>query len=104
MLSILVLKITACVLGYLIVRLGHDTLIKGISGEIDFGFSGSGIKTTLKSGSPGAFFVLMGAAIILWGLTVQKPMEIKMLPSSGSPIVENTKEEGAPLHRTSVPD
>ncbi len=104
MLSILALKITACVLGYMIVRLGHDTLIKGISGEIDFGFSGSGIKTKLKSGSPGAFFVLMGAAIILWGLTVKKPMEIKMLPSYDSPEVENIKEEGTSLHRTSIPD
>ncbi|MBU1341649.1 MAG: hypothetical protein KKE44_23695 [Proteobacteria bacterium] len=104
MASILVLKITACVLGYLIVRLGHDTLIKGISGEIDFGFSGSGIKTKLKAGSPGALFVLMGAAIILWGLTVQKPMEIKMLPASPVAGIEEVRQESNPLHRTSVPD
>jgi len=87
MFSILILKITAFVLGYLIVRLGHDTLIKGIAGQIDFGFKGSGFKTKLKSASPGGLFVLMGAAIIIWGLTVQKPMEIKGFyspPKSGA--------------------
>ncbi|HEC15605.1 MAG TPA: hypothetical protein ENI99_03390 [Sedimenticola sp.] len=65
MLSITAIKITAFILGYLIVRLGHDTLIKGITGEIDFGFKGSGIETKLKAGSPGAFFILAGAAIIM---------------------------------------
>ena len=97
-------KITACVLGYLIVRLGHDTLVKGISGEIDFGFSGSGFQTKLKAGSPGALFVLMGAAIIIWGLAVQKPMEIKMLPSNHNAVAEKLIDGNGSLHRTPVPD
>ena len=75
MLSVLILKITAFILGYLIVKLGHDTMIKGVTGEVDFGFEGSGFKTKLKSGSPGAFFVLAGAAIIIWALFVEKPFE-----------------------------
>lgn len=104
MFSILALKITAFVLGYLIVRLGHDTLIKGISGEIDFGFSGSGFTTKLKSGSPGALFVVMGAAIIIWGLMVQKPMEIKVIPSSPAVLEQETQQQSVPLHRTPVPD
>lgn len=104
MLSVLVLKITAFVLGYLIVRLGHDTLIKGITGEIDFGFSGSGFKTKLKSASPGALFVVMGAAIIIWGLAVEKPMEIKTLPYSDRPAIEDVKQGSKTLHRTPVPD
>jgi len=74
--SILVMKITAFILGYLIVKLGHDTLIKGISGEIDFGFKGGGISTKLKSGSPGAFFILAGAAIIMWAMFVEKTYEV----------------------------
>jgi hypothetical protein len=104
MLSVLVLKITAFVLGYLIVRLGHDTLIKGVSGQIDFGFSGSGLRAKLKAASPGALFVLMGAAIILWGLTVQKPMEIKMLPSpqQTAPMGPATGTEKP--HRPAVPE
>jgi hypothetical protein len=80
MISVLALKVTAFVLGYLIVRLGHDTLIRGVTGEIDFGFSGSGFKTKLKAASPGALFVLMGAAIIIWGLAMQKPFEVKAGP------------------------
>ena len=76
MLAVLALKVTAFVLGYLIVRLGHDTLIKGVTGEVDFGFSAGRINTKLKSASPGAFFVLAGAAIIVWGLTVEKPFKL----------------------------
>lgn len=104
MISILILKVTAFVLGYLIVRLGHDTMIKGVSGAIDFGFSGSGFKTKLKSASPGAFFVLMGAAIILWGLTVKKPMEIGPFNTPQKTIIQTSQRESDTLHRTEVPD
>lgn len=75
MVCMLIMKITALVLGYFIVKLGHDTLIKGVTGDIDFGFKGSGFTTKLKAGSPGAFFVLAGAAIIMWALFVEKRFE-----------------------------
>lgn len=104
MLSILVLKVTAFVLGYLIVRLGHDTLIKGVTGEIDFGFSGSGFKTKLKAASPGALFILMGAAIILWGLAVEKPMAIKMSPPAQYQSGPEVKKDAETMHRAEVPD
>lgn len=104
MISILILKVTAFVLGYLIVRLGHDTLIKGVTGSIDFGFSGSGFKTKLKSASPGALFVLMGAAIILWGLTVEKPMEIKTVNAPQKTIEQSTQQKSDTLHRAKVPN
>lgn len=80
--SVTAMKVTAFVIGYLIVRLGHDTLVRGISGDIDFGFSGSGIDAKLKAASPGTFFVLAGAAIIVWGLFVEKPLDIKMAPAT----------------------
>ncbi|MDF1553677.1 MAG: hypothetical protein P1P84_11475 [Deferrisomatales bacterium] len=102
MLSVLVLKVTAFVLGYLIVRLGHDTMIKGVSGQIDFGFSGSGIKAKLKSASPGALFVLMGSAIIIWGLTVEKPMKIK-IPLAAQQEAAQQKQED-PLRRVPIGD
>jgi hypothetical protein len=104
MISILALKITAFVLGYLIVRLGHDTLVKGVTGEIDFGFSGSGFKAKLKAASPGALFVLMGAAIILWGLAVQKPFEVKAGPAAEQTAVQAAPKAGEGLHRAKVPD
>jgi len=81
MLSVTAIKITAFILGYLIVKMGHDTLIRGVSGDIDFGFEGSGFKTKLKAGSPGALFIVAGAAIIIWGLTVERPMGISLSPS-----------------------
>ena len=75
MLCVVVLKIVAFIIGYLIVKLGHDTFVKGITGEFDFGFSGRGVSAKLKSAAPGTFFVLAGAAIILWGLFVSKPYD-----------------------------
>lgn len=78
----LVMKVTAIVIGYLIVRLGHDTLIRGITGELDFGFSGGGTEAKLKSATPGAAFVLAGAAIIVWALAVQKPFDMQIGPPS----------------------
>lgn len=81
MISVLILKITAFVLGYLIVKLGHDTLIKGITGEFNFGFTGSGFSAKLKSASPGALFVLMGSAIIIWSMTVEKPFKVEAFPA-----------------------
>lgn len=92
MVSILTMKVTAIVLGYLIVKLGHDTFIKGITGEIDFGFEGSGFSTKLKSGSPGAFFVLAGAAIIMWALFVEKTYEIER-PTKDPAAQQNQKED-----------
>lgn len=107
MLSVTAIKITAFVLGYLIVRLGHDTLIKGITGEIDFGFTGQGVEAKLKAGSPGAIFIVAGAAIIIWGLTVERPMSLSLNP----PVAEATvpapavESPAAPaIDRRSVPD
>jgi len=95
-LSITAMKICAFVIGYLIVKLGHDTLIKGVSGDIDFGFSGAGIETKLKSASPGAFFVLAGAAIIMWGLFVEKPITLSMGPNTAQPALPATDKN--PTH------
>ncbi len=80
MISVLALKITAFIIGFFVIKLGHDTLVKGITGEFDFGFSGSGIKTKLKSASPGTFFVLMGTAIIIWSMVAEKPLKINTKP------------------------
>jgi hypothetical protein len=76
--GVVVLKITAFILGYFIVRLGHDTLVKGVTGAFDFGFTGGGVRAKLKAAAPGTFFVLAGAAIIIWGLFVSKPYEIEL--------------------------
>jgi len=87
-LSTVAMKITAIVIGYLIVRLGHDTLIRGITGDINFGFEGEGVGVKLKAASPGAAFVLAGAAIVIWGLTVDKPFSMKV---GDPPVVESNQ-------------
>ncbi len=84
----LAMKITAIVIGYLIVRLGHDTLVRGVTGELDFGFTGGAVETKLKSASPGAAFVLAGAAIIIWALAVEKPFEMTTGPTQAISDVE----------------
>jgi hypothetical protein len=104
MISMLVLKVTAFVLGYLIVKLGHDTMIRGVTGEVDFGFSGSGFETKLKSASPGAFFILMGAAIIIWGIMVDKPFTIEVPSQQSTAADPRPSESASGLHRPEVPD
>ena len=102
MLIVAVMKLTAFVLGYLIVKLGHDTLIKGVTGQIDFGFKSGAVSGKLKSGSPGAFFVLAGGAIIAWGLFVKKPMEIVVpVAAMQTPAGQSAPEKPAP--RLDVP-
>ncbi len=77
--AILILKLTAFFIGFKTVVMGHDLLIKGIKGDFDFTFSSnSAISTKLQSASPGTFFVLLGTALIAWGLFVEKPMSIKL--------------------------
>jgi hypothetical protein len=90
--SITAMKICAFVIGYFIVKLGHDTLIKGVSGDIDFGFTGGGVETKLKSASPGAFFVLAGSAIIMWGLFVEKPISLSLGPSTANEVQQSTND------------
>ena len=100
----LVLKVTAFILGYLIVKLGHDTMIRGVTGDIDFGFSGSGFETKLKSASPGAFFILMGAAIIIWGLAVDKPFTVEVPQKQSTEAVKSLSDNGSGLRRAMVPE
>lgn len=104
MISILLLKITAFILGYLIVKLGHDTLIKGITGDFDFGFSGSGFNTKLKSASPGLFFVFMGSAIIIWSMVVDKPLKIATTPSTTIETKEQKSETEMKEEKDEIPD
>jgi hypothetical protein len=97
----LAMKITAIVIGYLVVRLGHDTLVRGITGELDFGFTGSGVEAKLKSASPGAAFVLAGAAIIIWALVVDKPFNMTVGPQQA---VANVEQAEQLIDGPSLPD
>lgn len=104
MISVLILKITAFVLGFLIVKMGHNTLVRGITGEFDFGFSGSGFTTKLKSASPGLLFVLMGALIIIWSMAVEKPLEVASIPSTTTETIIQTPGGSTTETKDPIPD
>lgn len=85
--SILIMKLVAMLIGYRIVKLGYDALLKGIKGEFDFGGKVTDkMEIKLLSASPGLFFVLFGSAIIVWALTVEKPIKYGVeVPSGPAP-------------------
>jgi hypothetical protein len=73
--AIVLIKVTAIVVGYKIVKLGYDALIRGAKGEFDFGGKIEN-KAELKliATSPGLFFVLFGSFVVMWALFVEKPV------------------------------
>ena len=76
--AILAMKLTAIVVGYKIVKLGYEALIRGIKGEFDFGGKITNqAEVKLLSASPGLFFVLFGSFVICWALFVEKPVSFE---------------------------
>ncbi len=69
-LSILLFKLSALFIGYFVVKLGYELLVKGITGEFKFRGSIAGGKADLVSASPGLLFLLLG--VILMGTAVLK--------------------------------
>jgi hypothetical protein len=71
------IRLTALVLAYLVVKLGHDTLVKGIKGDFRFASDGQGMKVALESASPGLLFVILGVGLGAWAITVDKPLGVE---------------------------
>lgn len=80
--SLLLFKLTVLLVGYLIARLGHDLLIKGVSGEFKFHSEIKGGKADLVSASPGLFFILMATVLIAIGVIKDKPFETTITRAS----------------------
>jgi len=76
--SLVVFKLAVLLIGYLIARLGHDLLIKGVSGEFKFHTEFQGTKADLISASPGVFFILMATILIAIGVIKDKPFATKV--------------------------
>lgn len=77
--SLLILfKLAVLLAGYLIARLGHDLLVKGVSGGFKFHTQIQGTKADLVSASPGIFFILMATILIAIGVLKDKPFETKV--------------------------
>ncbi len=71
--TVLILKITVLIIGYLIVRLGYDLLVKGVKGEFKFKGNFSGVKADLASASPGLLFLLLGVILICATVFIARP-------------------------------
>ncbi|MDJ0723383.1 MAG: hypothetical protein QNJ04_17215 [Desulfobacterales bacterium] len=71
--SLILFKLAVLVIGYLIARLGHDLLVKGVSGDFKFSAGFKGGKADLVSASPGLFFILMATILIAIGVIKDKP-------------------------------
>lgn len=73
--AILIMKVTAFIIGYKIVALGYSALEKGLKGEFNFTADVTkGGKLALVSASPGLLFVLLGSCVVAWALFVDKPV------------------------------
>lgn len=76
--SLITFKLAVLFVGYLIAKLGHDLLIKGVKGEFKFHTNIQGTKADLVSASPGVFFILMATILIAIGVIKDKPFETKI--------------------------
>ena len=78
--------------GYRIARLGHDMLLKGVTGQFDFKTEFRGGKAALVSASPGIFFILMAVALI--SVSIFKESIVTSSTSAGnSPRVSDTTSQ-----------
>ena len=61
-------KMVGLLVGSFLGWLGYRLFIKGVTGEFDFATGMSGFTAKLVSGSPGLFFALLGATIVIVSL------------------------------------
>jgi len=88
--AVVIVKLAAIIAGYGIIKMGYEALMKGVKGEFDFGGkTKSDIEFKLVSTSPGLFFVLFGAFIIIWALFVKQPMHFSY--SADTPVAASEK-------------
>jgi hypothetical protein len=103
---IALMKIVCFILGYLMIRLGHDLLSSGIKGEFKFSGSLMGAKADLASVSPGLLFVLLGAALIVIALRIEKTVTgvyVNQLAKATAPAPDIPFPSNLPPFATPVP-
>jgi hypothetical protein len=88
--SILLLKLALVWAGVKIVQMGNDLLRRGVSGEFKFQASLTGAKADLASASPGLLFALLGSAVLIAAVVIEKPASI-YIGSGGGQSVSNSQ-------------
>ncbi len=86
--SLMTFKLSILFVGYLIAKLGHDLLVKGVTGEFKFQTQFKGSTADLVSASPGLFFILMATVLISIGIIKDKPLETTLTKKSISSSAE----------------
>lgn len=76
--SILTFKLGVLIVGYFVMKLGHDLFIKGVTGSFEFKGSWVGARADLVSASPGLFFILMGTFLVAVGIVSKNDFESRL--------------------------
>lgn len=103
-LGLVVFKLAVLVVGFLIARLGHDLLVKGITGEFKFAAQLRGTRADLVSASPGVFFILMATILLAVAILKDKPFETTVSERLVRSAAERTTEPLDDTARPALPD
>lgn len=99
-LGVMTLRVLALVLGYRVVKLGYEALIKGVAGNFDFGGKvKSDVELKLVSTSPGLLFVLLGVALMGWALLPHSEMTTPAIRVEQGPAAVAPAGPPAPVAR-----
>lgn len=83
--SNLIIRLAAIAGGIYIAKLGHDTMVREIKGDIEY----KGKFGELKANIPGPLFILLGTMAIGWALMTPVTGKIQLqLGADGPPAVE----------------
>jgi hypothetical protein len=69
--SVTFVKITALVIGYLVVRLGYATMMAGVQGKDSAELKFAGAKVAFKGVTPGLALGLFGIFMMVWALSTK---------------------------------
>ena len=86
-------KILAIIFGGISIWLGYRLFIMGVTGEFDFYGDLTGFTAKLASASPGVFFALLGAIIIICAVRQRKRLDETKLD-----ITKDNDDLGSPTH------
>ncbi len=101
--GLILFKLAVLVVGYLIARLGHDLLIKGVSGDFKFSTEFKGSKADLVSASPGIFFILMATILIAIGVIKDKPFGTRVTERTITTQAESPATSGETTVKPKLP-
>ena len=76
-------KLAMLIIGYKVTKLGHDLLVKGVTGEFKFSGSYNGAKGDLISASPGLLFLLLGVVVLAVAITKSVPFNTTVEQQAG---------------------